>query len=192
MLGVNWGPSSGDNTHVGEMEKKGYTWADQMRSHPLPHNLAWKNFNLQLQPGMTWGIATVVMSPQKRLAQMQRVYFKCLPSLNVNCHIELPWRLISERYQGLGMANFALVSLSSKLAFVQQTWGLADVDSRAPMMGYESFMVKVGLYGNTMDHDYKAYSTLVTNNTWYKNVWELLHYFNIRLVFQFEYRLGPV
>jgi hypothetical protein len=29
-------------------------------------------------------------------------------------------------------------------------------------------MVQVGLYGNTMDHDYKAYSTLVMNNTWYK------------------------
>jgi hypothetical protein len=43
-----------------------------------------------------------------------------------------------------------------------------------------------------MDHDYKAYSTLVTNNTWYKNVWELVHYFNIRLVFQSEYHLGPV
>ncbi len=60
------------------------------------------------------------------------------------------------------------------------------------MMGYESFMVKVGVYGNTMDHDYKAYSTLVTNNTWYKNVWELIHYFNIWLVFQSEYRLSPI
>jgi hypothetical protein len=60
------------------------------------------------------------------------------------------------------------------------------------MMGYESFMVKVGLYRNTMDHDYKAYSTLVTNNTWYKNILELVHYFNIRFVFQSEYRLGPV
>jgi hypothetical protein len=142
---------------------------------------------------MTSGSATVVMSPQKLLAQMQRVYFKCLPSLNVNCHIKLPWRLIPKGYQGLGMANFALVSLSSKLTFVQQTWGLADVDSRALMMGYESFMVKVGLYGNTMDHVYQAYSTLVTNNTWYKShLWELVHYFNIRLVFQSEYRLGPV
>jgi hypothetical protein len=96
MLGVNWGPLSGGRTHVGEMAKKGYSWADQMRSCPLPHNLAWKSFNLQLQPSIPWGIATVVMSPQKLLAQMQQVYFKCLPSLNVYCHIELPWRLIPE------------------------------------------------------------------------------------------------
>jgi hypothetical protein len=90
------------------------------------------------------------------------------------------------------MTNFALVSLTSKLAFIQQTWGMADVDSRSLMMGYESFMVKIGLYGNTMDHDYKAYSTLATNYTWYKNGWELIHYFNVRLKFQPEYRLGPV
>jgi hypothetical protein len=60
------------------------------------------------------------------------------------------------------------------------------------MMGYESFMIEVGLYGNTMDYDFKAYSVLATNGTWYKNVWELVHYFKIRLVFQSEYRLGPV
>jgi hypothetical protein len=153
MLGVNWGPLSGGSTHVHEMAKRGCNWADWMRSRPLPQDLVWKSFNLQLQPGMTWGIATVVMPPQKLLAQIQWVYFRCLPSLNVNCHIELPWHLIPERCQGLSMANFALVSLSSKLTFLQQTWGFANIDSRAPMMRYESFMVKVGLYGNTMDHD---------------------------------------
>ncbi len=30
------------------------------------------------------------------------------------------------------------------------------------------------------------------NNTWYKNTWELIHYFNIRLMFQSKYRLSPV
>ena len=60
------------------------------------------------------------------------------------------------------------------------------------MMGDESFMVEIGLYGNTMDHDYKIYYTLVMNDTWYKNVWELVSYFKIRLAFQSEYRLGPV
>jgi hypothetical protein len=43
-----------------------------------------------------------------------------------------------------------------------------------------------------MDYDYKAYSVLATNGTWYKNVWELVHYFKISLAFQSEYRLGPV
>ena len=119
MLGVHWSPSSGGKVHIKEMAKKGYNWADRMTSRPLPHELAWKSFNQQLQPGMTWGIATVVLPPQKLLAQFQRVYFRCLPSLNVNCHIELPWRLIPERYQGLGLPNFALVSLTSKLAFIQ-------------------------------------------------------------------------
>jgi hypothetical protein len=192
MLGVPWSPSSGGNIHVNEMAKKGYNWADRMKLRPLPHNLAWKSFNHQLQPGMTWGIATVDLPPQKHLAKFQRVYFKCLPSLNVNCHIELPWRLIPERYHGLGLTNFALVSLTSKLAFIQRTWGFTDVVPRSLMMGYKSFMIEVGLYGNTMDYDYKAYSVLATNGTWYKNVWELVHYFKISLAFQSEYRLGPV
>ena len=100
MLGVHWSPSSSGNVHVNEMAMRGYIWADRMKSCPLPHDLAWKSFNHQLQPGMTWGIAIVVMPPQKPLAQFQRVYVKCLPSLNVNCHIKLPLRVIPERYQG--------------------------------------------------------------------------------------------
>ena len=96
MLGVHWSPSSAGNVHIKEMAKKGYNWADRMRSRPLPHEFALKSFNQQLQLGMTWGITTVVMPPQKLLAQFQRVYFRCLPSLNINCHIELPWQLILE------------------------------------------------------------------------------------------------
>jgi hypothetical protein len=120
------------------------------------------------------------------------LHFKCLPSLNVNCHIKLPWRLIPKQYQGLGLTKFALVSSTSKLSFIQRALGFTDVVSRSLMMGYESFMIEIGLYGNTMDYDYKAYSTLATNGTWYRNVWELVYYFKIRLAFQSEYRLGPV
>jgi hypothetical protein len=47
------------------------------------------------------------------------------------------------------------------------------------MMAYESLMIEVGLYGNTMSHDYKKHSMLVTNNTWFKNVWELTSYFKV-------------
>jgi hypothetical protein len=97
MLGVWVGPASGGATNVWEMAPKGYNWADRMKSRPLPHDLAWRSFIHQLQPGMMWGIATVVMSPLKLLEQFQKVYFRCLPSLNVNQHIDLPWQLIPER-----------------------------------------------------------------------------------------------
>ncbi len=90
------------------------------------------------------------------------------------------------------MPNFALVSLTLKLAFIQQTWGFDGVNSKALMMGYKSFMVEVGLHGSTMDYDYKANATLATNHTWYKNVWELVRFFNISLAFHLEFRLGPI
>jgi hypothetical protein len=71
MLGVWAGPTSGGGKHIREMARKGYTWADRIKSRPLPPNLAWKSFNHQLQPGMMWGITTVVMSPLKLLEQFQ-------------------------------------------------------------------------------------------------------------------------
>jgi hypothetical protein len=75
MLGIYFVPTSGGSTHIQEMAKKGYAWSDRIRSCLLPPDLAWKSFIHQLQPIMTWGIATVVLSPQKLLKQFQRVYF---------------------------------------------------------------------------------------------------------------------
>jgi hypothetical protein len=116
---------------------------------------------------MMWGIATVVMSPHRLLKQFQRVYFRYLPLLNVNCYIDLLWRLIPEQYQGLGMANYALVSLASKLSFLQFHWGFKSPHSSTLMMVYKSFMIEVGLYGNTMDYDYRTHSMLATSNIWF-------------------------
>jgi hypothetical protein len=132
---------------------------------------------------MTWGIATVVLSPQKLLKHFQWVYFLCLPHLNVNSHIELPWRLIPERYQGLGMANFALISLALKLSSFQCNRGFSAPHSNALMVGYESFIIEVGLYGNTMGYKYKTHSILAMDKTWFKNVWESVTYFNVHLHF---------
>jgi hypothetical protein len=179
ILGIYFGPTSGSGTHICKMAKKGFIWADQIKSHPLPPNFAWKSFIYQLQPGMMWGIATIVMSPHKLLKQFEQVYFRCLPLLNVNCHIDLLWRLIPEQYQGLGMANYALASLASELSFLQFNWGFEAPHSNALMMAYESSMIEVGLYRNTIDYDYKTHSMLAMSNTWFKNIWELVWYFNV-------------
>jgi hypothetical protein len=60
------------------------------------------------------------------------------------------------------------------------------------MMGYESFMVEVGLYGNTMGYEYKTHSILATGNIWFKNVWELVSYFNVCLYFSAVFQLKPI
>jgi hypothetical protein len=174
------------------MAKNGFIWADQIKSRPLLPNLAWKKFTHPLQPRMMWGIATVVMSPHRLLKQFQRVYFRCLLLLNMNCHIDLPWRLILEQYQGLGMANYALVSLASKLSSLQFNWGFESPHSSALMMAYESFMVEVGIYGNTMDYDYKTLSMLTMSSSWFKTICELVWYFNVRMHVSAAFQLRAV
>ncbi len=60
------------------------------------------------------------------------------------------------------------------------------------MMAYESLMIEVGLYGNTMSYNYKKHSMLATNNTWFKNVWELTSYFKVQLNFDNKFHLKAV
>ncbi len=40
MLGIYFGPTSGGGKHVREMARKGYVWANRLRSCPLPPALA--------------------------------------------------------------------------------------------------------------------------------------------------------
>jgi hypothetical protein len=59
-------------------------------------------------------------------------------------------------------------------------------------MEYKSFMIEVGLHGNTMDYDYKTHSMLATSNTWFKSIWELVWYFNIGLHVNEAFQLKAV
>jgi hypothetical protein len=90
------------------------------------------------------------------------------------------------------MANFALVALALKLLYLQCNWGFEAFHSNALMTGYKSFMVEVGLYGNTMEYEFKTHSILATDNTWFKNVWELVSYFNVCLQFNADFHLKPI
>jgi hypothetical protein len=60
------------------------------------------------------------------------------------------------------------------------------------MMAYESFMIEVGLYGNTTDYDYKTHSMLATSGSWFKNIWELVWYFNVRMHVSAAFQLRAV
>jgi hypothetical protein len=79
------------------------------------------------------------------------------------------------------MVNYVLVSLASILSFLQINRGFKSPHSSALMMGYTSFMIEVGLYGNAMDYDYKTHSMLATSGSWFRNIWELVWYFNVRM-----------
>jgi hypothetical protein len=119
MLGIWHSPSSCGAKRVKEMCLKGHNWVDRLQSRPLPHSEAWISFTHQLYPGMTWGLATVVLSAQEFFSATRPLYFKCLPLLGVQSHIELPWRTLLEAYQGIGLPNFAFHALAAKLQLIQ-------------------------------------------------------------------------
>jgi hypothetical protein len=91
MLGIWFRPASQGTKHIAKMCQKGINWADRLYSRPLPYSKAWTSFSLQLFPGMSWGISTDVLSPRELYLATKPVYYRCLPLLGVQRHIELPW-----------------------------------------------------------------------------------------------------
>jgi hypothetical protein len=50
----------------------------------------------------------------------------------------------------------------------------------------------IGMYGNPFSLNYKLYSILATNGTWFKNMWELLHKFKTIATFCADNHIHPV
>ncbi len=165
MLGIWFGPSSRGTKHMKEMCHKGFTWAERLHSCPLPPSEAWAGFTFQLCPGMLWGIATVVLSQHKLYKATWPVFFWCLPLVGVQQRIKLPWQTLPEMHQGIGLPNFALISLAAKLQYIQCNWGFNEASSRSLTMGYESFLMEIGLYRNPLGHNYTRFSALAMDGT---------------------------
>jgi hypothetical protein len=165
------------------MCRKGHIWADKLHARLLTHLEAWTSFSLQLYPGMAWGLYKVVLSLHELYEATYPVYFKILALLGVQLHVELPWCTLPEAFQGIGLPNFALNSLASKLQLIQCIWGFNDATFIALSMGYDSFLMDLGLYGNVLGYNYNQFSILAMDNTWFKKVWELLNNFDVRATF---------
>ena len=53
-------------------------------------------------------------------------------------------------------------------------------------------MLEVGLYGNIFSADYSVFGVLATDNTWFKNFWELSQLLDIDVTLHNKYHLSPV
>jgi hypothetical protein len=82
--------------------------------------------------------------------------------------------------------------LASKLQLIQCIWGFKDAALIALWMGYETFIINIGMYGNLFSLNFELYSILVTNGTWFKNMWELLHKFKTIATFSADNHIHPV
>jgi hypothetical protein len=108
------------------------------------------------------------LSPCGLYLATKPVYCRCLPLLGVQRHIEIHWKTLPKPYQGISLPNFALLSLASKLALIQCIWGFKDAVLMPLPMGYESFVMDIGMYGNALSLNYDRFSILATNGTWFK------------------------
>ena len=141
MLGTFYASASDGTRHLTEMRGKGFEWADRLTTRPLPRCDAWLSFFLQLFPGMVWGLETVMMPPPKMTDLMQKLYFRLLLKLDVNRHIAKEWRMLPERFHGLGLPNFVALSFAAKVYFLQRHFGFEDAVGEMMMQAFEAFVL---------------------------------------------------
>ncbi len=77
-----------------------------------------------------------------------------------------------------------LAALADKLSFLLGNWGFhGQAHSNALAMAYENFLMEVGLYGSPLKWSYEECSHLATEATWFQNLWQLVHVFEVNISF---------
>jgi hypothetical protein len=179
-LGIHCTPSGDGSKHLAELLGKGLKWVDQLRTGYLKPRSVWLSFTMQLQPKIFYGLVALMVTPKKLEITLHKIYYQCLPFLGVNRHITRDWRMISKRYQGLGMPNPNVILLSRKLVLLLRHWNMPNVMGNFLLQVYEAFRMETGLGGNIFERPYKKFQRLATH-TWMKHLWQLLDYLSISL-----------
>ena len=76
-----------------------------------------------VNPAMSYGLASAVISPKKLDQLIQAIYYRALPLLGINRCITREWRIFSERFQGIGLPNYVVNCFSAKTYYMQTMWG---------------------------------------------------------------------
>jgi hypothetical protein len=180
-LGTFVAADGNQRTQLDEMKKKGLSWADQLSLAHLPPADGFLSLNIHLKPRLCWNLVTVCESPKVVDKALSKVFFKALPYLRVNRNLRTEFRHLPVKYQGLGIFDVNVERLGLKLFWIQRHWGASSLEGQLLLHSYEAFSIDLGLDGNPFKYSFDRYSYLAESSSWWKDLWELLAHFGVRL-----------
>ena len=180
-LGTFVAADGNQRTQLDEMKKKGLSWADQLSSAHLPPADGFLSLNIHLKPRLCWNLVTVCESPKVVDKALSKVFFQALPYLRVNRNIRTEFRHLPVKYQGLGIFDVNVERLGLKIFWIQRYWGDSGLEGQLLLYSFEAFSIDLGLDGNPFQYSFERYGYLVESSSWWKDLWELLAHFGIRL-----------
>ena len=193
-LGTFIAADSNPTPQLEEMKKKGLAWADRLSVAHLPPSDAFLSLNIHLKPRLCWNVVTVCGSPKIVDKALSKVFFTALPYLRVNRNIRTEFRHLPVKYQGLGIFDVNVERLGLKIFWIQRYWGEECLEGQLLLYSFEAFSISLGLDGNPFKYSFARFGYLA-DSSWWKDLWELLAHFGVRLEmdksipFQ-PYRLG--
>jgi hypothetical protein len=191
VLGVLVSPSGDGDPMLEHMLSKGYKWSTRVRHSKLAPTDAWFSFKTQAIMSVRYGLIPLMASRETIETKISRWYYHCLPSLGVNRSIGSEWKTLPFEFQGLGLPNLTLEKTADSLHLLQHHWGHNTELGRALRLSFELVQVETGLYGNFLLRDYTTLGCLASH-TWFKQLWELTHHFQLKVTLSDEVIIPPI
>ena len=97
--------------------------------------------------------------------------------------------MLPEWFQGLGLPNFVVLCLAGKIFSMQSHLKFEEAVGEMMLQAYEAFLIEVGLYGDVLTRDFDKFGSLVTDLTWFQNLWEYSSHLKVSITLSDEFHL---
>ena len=77
------------------------------------------------------------------------------------------WEMLPERFHVIGLPNFVVLCLATKIFFIKWHLGFEEVVGDMMLQAYEAFLIEVELYGDVLTRDFEKVCCLATDLTWF-------------------------
>ena len=113
-LGVYCSPTGNFTTHDDIIIQTGLIHASCLKGRPITPRDARKSVDLALIPKILYGGVAVTHPPAQLLKAFHNIYYNLLPQLGINRNITREYRMLPQKYQGLGLPNRKISKLSAQ------------------------------------------------------------------------------
>jgi hypothetical protein len=104
-LGIHNSPSRGNATHLFSIKAKVSIWVNRMMDGHLPNHTAWIAYNLQLWPGVRYGLGTMTNDLEVADSLLHDEEYRILNVLGMVRSITKGLHCLNTTFEGFGLFN---------------------------------------------------------------------------------------
>ena len=179
-LGIWLAPDGNNKKAIEALTTVSRTWADQLRTRPLPRTHAWLSMLMSVSKKLEYPLVALTLT-EKECKSIERPlleqlakscgYSKSFPHLVIHGPIE---------FQGMGRKRIYYVMGEIHLEALLRHYHEKSITGSLLQAALERHNLELGTGNSLLQTNYSVFSKIVTSS-WMKHTWKFIHEFGIKV-----------